>query len=138
MSGAAMRGTPVSQVRTRPHSLTLGQANTEHVPFINQFVPQTTWNVPNTNDPTNAEANPQGAHDIDNPGHDDTFPGSTEEGSNPKPDERVTPPSPIITPQREDESLVPGTELPHSISVEQKTDSKNKTKTQSPPLPSLL
>ena len=40
---------------------------------------------------------------------EDTFPPAVREHGNPLPQVRVTPPSPIVTPKTEDETLVPGT-----------------------------
>ena len=135
-------------MRTRPSSLGLGQAHSsnsdpahlDNASFINQFLPETNGNDQSADDAANVAMNPllEPAHDTDNPGHDDTFPGSVEERSNPTPDERVAPPSPIVTPQREDERLVPGTELPRSMSVEQEVESKSQAKTGGPTVPTLL
>lgn len=44
--------------------------------------------------------------------NEDMFPAAIEELSNQTPDERVTPPSSIVTPTTDDETLVPGTVLP--------------------------
>jgi hypothetical protein len=137
-----MRGTPVSPMRTRPNSLGLGQAHSSnsdpaYAPFINQSPPQTNGNDQSVDDAANVATNPllELAHDL---GYDDTFPGSVEERSNPTPDERVAPPNPIVTPRTEDEMLVPGTELPRSMSVEQEVASKSQAETGGPTVPTLL
>ena len=124
MSEAGTRGLPVSPVRTRPHILALGPSVSpfpesdpahhilpDNVPFVDQVVPQMVQNIDQTNTDTNSLF--AVAHNINYPGNDETFSPAMEELSNTSSDERVAPSSPIVTPQREDESLVPGTFLTH-------------------------